>query len=200
MNCKFATAIAALVSMFFTTSATRADIKELVAKLPGDANCIVVVDVEPLLKSGIAQREAWTQQRESKAAQGAPLRVPIGGKNIVIGGLLDLASKDTSWQAALMEMTRPVSIKGLADSSLASIETVGGKQAVAQDGVYYIGIDSQVLGTFMPANRQLASRWVGKPQASVSEYLATAAAAANGNTQVSLAIDLEGEVSKLVFL
>lgn len=188
--------IAAVVCASQMVPTASADVKDLIKKLPADANCVVVVDVDALLASPVAAKEAWAQVREQRAANNTPLLVPVGTSDLALAAMLDLQSMDTVWQTSLLDMSKPVSMKNLAFSAGEDVESVAGNPAVGTANFLYVQTGPNQLATVEPANRQLANRWIANPAGTgLSPYLAAAAEQIGATTQIVMAVDLDGVTS-----
>ena len=76
--------IGALLGLTLTITAgsnlARAEFKDMLRLVPGEANALLVVDVEKVLKSPMAIREGWPQaQTDAYAAK--PMVVPPGDRS-----------------------------------------------------------------------------------------------------------------------
>ena len=61
----------------------------LATRVPNDANAVVILNVEKIMASPIAQRENWREQREKSAAAGLTI-LPASATNFLMAARLDL--------------------------------------------------------------------------------------------------------------
>jgi hypothetical protein len=188
---------AVLVSLVLAAPAL-ADVKDLLGRVPGEANAIIIVDVDKLLASPLALKEGWAKKRAARYAD-EPLLVPPQTATLVLASALDLNSMQANWEVAVMELKTEVPLKDLARGEGGYLDKLGDKPAVRSPlNAFYVQLKPQVLGTVAPANRQLAARWARQKHvvggAFLSDYLQSAAGQ-SGNTMVLMAIDLQDVTS-----
>ncbi len=76
---------AALVLCFAlaASSAVQAQVSELLNYIPPGSNSVVIVDVQGLLSSPLAQQQGWADRRAAGYAQ-RPVLLPADAQNVVI--------------------------------------------------------------------------------------------------------------------
>ncbi len=185
-------AAAALVLLAGSASA---DFKSLIARLPSDANAIVLIDAEKVLNSPLGVREGWKVKMADAYAR-KPLIVPPDASRVVMAALLDPTDMETIWEVSVMDLAKPPSLDLMARAEGGFVDKLGETPAVwSPINAYFIQFDALVLGAACPANRQFAARWAArKPAASgaaLPAYLAKAAGAVGTETPIVMAMDLQ---------
>lgn len=176
-----------------------ADFKSLLGRIPGEANALVVIDLERILQTPLAEQEGWRQKLTSAFADG-PLVVPPGTQRLVLAALIDPADMDSVWEVSVMELAKAPEMQAIAKAERGFVDKLGEKTAVwSPVDAYFLQLDPQVLGTVAPANRQFAARWARQKHtlggAFVSYYLFNAASKIDDKTAWVMAIDLEDMVA-----
>ncbi len=178
--------------------AVAADFKELVKRVPGEANVLVVCDLEKVLKSPIAAREGWAAKRADAYAN-QPMIVPPEATRLVMAGLLNLHELDALWEVSVIELSKPRPTETIARAERGFVETIADKPAAySPQDAYFLELGPQTLGVVTPANRQFAARWAGQKNtlggSFVSSYLWQTTLAMEAGTEFALAIDLEDAI------
>lgn len=176
-----------------------ADFKSLVARVPSDANAIVLIDVERVLNSPLGVREGWKAKLQNAYAQ-KPLIVPPDASRVVTAACIDPSNMETAWEVSVMDLAKPPSLDAMARAEGGYVDKFGQFSAVwSPINAYFIQLDPRTLGAVCPANRQFASRWAAKkpasPSESLSTYLSNAAAMASAETLIVMAMDLQDVTS-----
>src|SRR5262245_10850480 len=190
---------AASILSIATAACWAAEIKELLGRLPGEANAIAVIDVERILKTPLAQKEGWKEKIASAYGK-KPFIVAPGCSHVALAALIDPTTMDSLWEVAVMDLDAAPAVGAIAKSEQGLLDTVGEKPAAwSPVNAYFVQLEPQILGTVAPANRQFASRWVRKKftlgGAFISSYLRAAASALETGTEFALAMDLEDVVN-----
>jgi len=188
---RFAAAVAVFAAV--TTAAAQSGVGDLVNHLPDDTNSMVIIDVEKLMNNPLATKEGWADRRASTYAS-KPVVIPPGTDRLVMGALLN-PEGNPIWQATVMEFKDAVPLEMIARSEKGALETLAEKRAVLSPiDVYFIELESSILGAMSPANRQQAAKWVrdgaGTRRPS-SAYLRQAATMLGDNNCIVMAIDLQ---------
>lgn len=179
----------------------RADFDELLGKLPGGGNVLVMINAEDVLASGLAKREGWRKAIDDDFAT-APMMTPRGTQQFALAGQLELATFASAWEAAVVRMDEDVPISAVARFERGMVDEVGGLDAVASPkGLYIVKLDESLYGVVRPGNRQCTARWVReikvRNEQGLSDYLAAAASYPdNAGTEMILAIDLTDALSR----
>lgn len=171
-----------------------ADTKSLIDRIPSEANTVVALDVQRILASTMGIRERWKEKLADPFAERPPVLRPDAVR-VVMAAALDLATAQTRWEVAAVELKQSASMEILAKTEGGYLDNVGGRPAVCSPiGAYFVQLDSLLLGTAAPADRQFAARWASRKH-SPSEYLRNAAAALDADAEFVLAVDLQDVTS-----
>lgn len=177
-----------------------ANFGNLTSRVPNDANSIVLVDVEKLMSSALAQEEGWATAH-LKAFEAGMLAIPPASTQFVSAAKLNFATMDHKWSLALMNMEDAPSFPEVATKFSGSVDTVEGKELVLLPGdLYAMKFSDKLLVAGSPAVRQDVARYIkqvyGNRTGNLSEYLEEAEKFAENNSQITMALDLAGTVSQ----
>jgi len=75
----------------------QADFKSLLGRVPGDANTIVLIDVEKVLNSPLGLREGWKAKMANTYVR-KPLIVPPDASRVVMAAWIDPGDMNTIWE------------------------------------------------------------------------------------------------------
>ncbi len=170
------------------------DFPTLVAKVPGSANAIMVIDADAILASGIAKKNHW-EKRFADGSADRPLYLPPEADKVVVAAQFDIVRGFArTWEVALMGMKEPFSMSLVARAEGGSTDTISGVNvAWLPSDAYFVEVDAQTLGLMAPADRQALARWANnarKPvSGQISPYLKSASGLVSKGTQAVLAID-----------
>ena len=96
-----------------STSPVMAQFERLLDRVPNDANTLIIFDVDRLLSSPLATREKWKDKHTDDFTQGRVF-VPPQAQRLVLAGRMDVEGMDYTWQLALMDLQKPVSVENIA--------------------------------------------------------------------------------------
>ena len=176
------------------TSAVASDFPSLVAKVPGSANTIMLIDADAILSSPVAVKGGWAKKFADGSAD-RPMYLPPEADKVVVGAQLDqVRSFARTWEVALMGMKEPYSMSLVARAEGGYVDTINGVNvAWVPSDAYFIEVDAKTLGLMAPANRQAIGRWADNSKKSVngelSPYLKTASGRVGSGPQAILALD-----------
>jgi hypothetical protein len=187
---------AALSSAALALSPAHADTFEsLAARIPREANALVLIDVEQTLKSPLAQKQGWSAKLQT-AYVNRPVFLPPEAKKLALGAALQPADEfNPAWEVAVMELAEPAGVSAIARAEAGYLDDINGVQvAVTPDDAAFVGVGANVLAAVQPAERQFVARWVasatGAPKSELSDYLQSTLPLINEQAQVLLAVDL----------
>ena len=191
--------IYALLLLLGTASAAVADVRELLGRIPGDANALVIIDVDKMVNSPMGKQEGW-KEKLADAYANKPMVVLPGTKRVAMGALLELGTGEPIWEVSVMEIDSVPAIKDIAKAEKGYVDKLGDMPAAwSPIDAYFVQLGSNMFGAVCPANRQFAARWARQKQTLggefVSSYLKHAATAADKGTEVLMALDLEDVTS-----
>jgi hypothetical protein len=176
------------------TSAARADFADMLRRVPGDANVLVLIDAEQILASPLAKSEGWREKREADY-QARPLTFPPQTTKLIRAAQFDMDTHESKWQVAILEAARIPSLDQIAKKVQGHLDNVANTSAVwSPRGWYAFKIGNQALGVVFPANRQYLSRWIKSPPGRVSSYLQKATEARNAKSLLLVAVDFDDVV------
>lgn len=174
--------------------------ESLAARLPGEANALVLIDVEQVLNSPLARAQGWGRKLEAAYVE-RPVFLPPEAKKLALGAAL-LPSKDfvCAWEAAAMELSEPPSVRAIARSESGYVDQINGQTAaISPIDAAFVDLGDNVLGAARPAERQFLSRWISrareqtKPE--LSAYLQESLPLVSDSVQMLLAVDLTDVLS-----
>src|SRR5580765_5165013 len=130
-----------------------ADFNDLVARVPGDANALVLIDVQQVLDSPLSIREGWKGKIAAASAQ-KPAFLPPGATRVAMAALIDPMDEGSIWEISLMDIAQPLSLELLARAEGGYVDKLGQVPAVWSPlNAYYIQLSPLVLGVVAPAER-----------------------------------------------
>lgn len=190
-------AFGALALAFATSMPAVAQFDELLAKVPGTANSLALVNGEKLFSSPLAVKEGWKEKYQQAFATGL-VSIPPDTKRMLLASQIDYSYMKPLWELAIADFNEQKSVAEVARHTKGSIDNLGEWPAVVlDDDSYCVQLEATRLGVMAPANRQTVSRWLREASArkepAVSPYL-KAALTASETSQVVIAFDLQDAV------
>jgi hypothetical protein len=179
-------------------STAQADDAKLLSLIPPGANAIAIIDVDKIINSPMGTKEHWKDKlKDAYAAK--PLVVPPSASRIVLASLINPSTMQPAWEVSLIELKSAPSMKKIAGAEGGFVDTIAEKQAAYSPiNAYFIRLDTNLLGTVAPANRQFAARWARRAPSqgdNLTPYLQTATASMDAKTGYLFAMDLEDAAS-----
>ncbi len=168
----------------------------LAARIPNDANAIVVLDVDKIMASPLAMKENWKEVRKKAVAAGLTI-LPEAASSFALGAKMDYEFMEPLWELALVANKVPASLPKIATRWQGQIERISGRNAVLlPDDSYLIQLSNTKLAVMRPANRQSVARWLAATDTSefheLSPYLKEALRYSQKlGTPIIMAMDLE---------
>ncbi len=182
----------------YALRAARADDTNLLSRIPPGANAVAVIDVDKILNSPMGIQEHWKDKLKNAYAA-KPLIVPPSASRLVLASLIDPSTMQPAWEVSVIELKTSPSMKNIARAEGGFVDTIAEKQAAwSPINAYFVRLDTRLLGTVAPANRQFTARWArrGASQGdNLSPYLQTATASMDAKTSYLFAMDLEDATS-----
>jgi hypothetical protein len=189
-----AAVIGTVIGTALLAGAARADLGELVDRLPAQANAVVAVDVAPV-------RAAVRAGGEGPRSP-VPLPPVVNLQSVVLAAHLQTGTMEPAWEVAVLRVTGKASMPALASASRGYSDTVAGKPAAwCANDVFCVSLDERTIGAVIPADRQFAARWAAMPDGAAAargghDYLRAAAAQVKEGTPLAIAVDLKDAVSE----
>ena len=180
-----------------------AQFASLVARVPKDANALIMLNAEGIRRSPLARKQGW-DTKLSDAYEAGLIVLPPQGQYMVMASKIDLDFMEPVWEVALLNTSQEVSIPKVAARWGGSIDNVGSRSAARlPDDSYVVQLADNRVGSMRPANRQDVSRWVrGSDRTSVggnmSPFLTAVSTAMQRQSayQIILAIELSDAISQ----
>jgi len=187
-----ASCLALLAACPFVPTRAADNLDPLLKAVPPDANVLVVVRVQELLKSDLATRGNWAKKQEEAYLAGADA-IPPWLINIVRGTKLHLEDSSIGWSVAAATSQRRPDLQKIAEHYRGSIEKIGKAQVVKTPGDdYFTLLGPQTVGSMSPAHRQETARWLRHTAAATEVQLTPQLAAAAANpAPLVIAIDTQ---------
>ena len=167
-------------------------IDELLNTVPADANVLMVVRVQDVLKSPKAVKEEWAK-KQGEAWQAGADAIPPFLTDLVRAAHLHLEDSSLGWSMGVARTIPSANLNRVAEHHSGVLERIGKNQVVkTPKNSYFALLGPKVVGVLTPAYRQDASRWLRfamtnkNPQ--LSAYLA---GAAKNASPVMIAVDTE---------
>jgi len=194
-------ACVSLLSVAALVSKAHAQLDNLASRIPADANCLVIMDVDKILASPAANDGDWKRKVKAAHAAGMTL-IPPGTNKAIYASQIDLEYFATIWQSVILQVNAAPSAEVVAKRTSGTVDQIGTLQAVRlpQDA-FVVLFPNKVYGVMAPANRQACGRWVSmvasRKEPVLSPYLSEAYKYANdAGTPIILALDVEGALSE----
>ncbi len=184
------------LQMTATESIQGGEYDHLLLRIPDDANTLILLNVESIFASPLAEAEGWKQSYADNFA-GTPLLVPPNAQRFVLGADLQIETMEPLWEAASMKLSVDPSIQNVAQRIGGVTDTLSGFDAVwPRQDLCIVKFGPAEFGVLAPASRQTAARWVLRSQrqsvAELSAYLNQAVRyAENSGPEIIMAIDLD---------
>lgn len=169
------------------------EFRDLVAKVPGEANAILAIDIPKVLSSELAVKNGWGQRIDDGSS---PVYLPREADKVVVSAHMNpLRGFSRDWQIAVMGMSEHVPMRFIAKAERGYVDTVNGADAAfVPTGAYFVEHSEDVLGLISPPNRQALGHWVNRVRdnegTKASEYLHEAVDRVRSGPQIVLAFDL----------
>jgi|GEM_PF-5123487 len=166
--------IPALAAIFVSLGAAGAfaDMTALQKRVLPEANAVVAVDVERLLKSDIAKKLEWEKKLAARDVSAA-IFLPANTQRVVMSAEMDMSTTTAQRQLAVAELSKPVSMSAIAVAEQGLTDEVGGMAAIrTPTGFYILALGENLLGISTPPDRQSVVRMVKSfGKGSPNEYI-----------------------------
>lgn len=175
----------------------RADFPELIRRVPGEANALILIDAERLFASPLAQKEDWKKRQLTNYAE-RPMTIPPQATKVVRAAQWDLHTRESVWELVMLESPTAPFLEHIAKREKGFVDTVANTKAVwSPRGAYIVKVGQNAVGLTFPPNRQFLSRWLKERSGKISPYLFEASESMRTSTaQFVLAIDLDDAVEQ----
>jgi hypothetical protein len=183
-----------------SASTSAATFQDLAKVIPDEANALVLMDVEQILATPLAQKQGWARKLESAYVE-RPVVLPPEAKKLALGAILTREDDlRPVWEIAVMETPEAVPVRAIVRADGGRIEQVRGVPAgFTPDGVAFANLDGGLLLAIRPAARQFVARTLAAAQApsppKLSDYLESSLRLVNDRVQMLMAVDLADSLS-----
>jgi hypothetical protein len=172
----------------------------LAARVPADANVLVLIDVEQTLAAPLAQKQGWSRKLETAYVDRPVYLPPEARKLVLAASLRPNQDFNSDWEVAVIDLAEPVAVRAIARSESGYLDEINGAAAAMTPlDAGFLELGDNLMGVVHPADRQFMSRWVAAGHAAggaaLSPYLQSAVGLVNDRVQVMLAIDLTDVIS-----
>ncbi len=187
----------AVCSFLLLALPARADFPELIRRVPGEANMLLMIDAERLFTSPLAEKEEWKKKRLANHAV-HPMSIPPQATKVVRAAHWDLHTRESDWDLVMLETPKAPFLEHIAKNEKGFVDTVANTKAVwSPRGAYIVQVGENAVGLTFPPNRQFLSRWLKQRSGQISPYLLEASETLRSSTgQFVLAIDLDDAVEQ----
>jgi hypothetical protein len=184
------------IVLFLAPKTTFGQFDDLMLRVPGGANALVLIDVDAFYSSPMATSKGWKATFERKWAD-QPILLPPEAKRFVLASHLDpLNNLRSDWEAAVVELGTPIPMTTIARAEGGYLDSIDSTPVVwAPSHAYFVQLDQSLLGVMYPDDRQALARWMMLSKtgqnAPLSRYLKEATKKLRSAGQIVLAVDLE---------
>jgi hypothetical protein len=198
-----ATLAALLVVVTTAGSLAQTPFDELAAKIPANANAVMLVDAQRLLAMPQAMQEDWKSRYEKAFASGSVTIAP-DTQRMVLAAQIEYETMRSQWVVAVAKLGKPRSAAEVARATKGVLDPFGNTPAVAlRENAYALDLGQNVYAAMSPANRQSVARWLreiqGRKAPALSPFLKTSLAVAK-NSPIIMAFDLEEAIPTDIIL
>jgi hypothetical protein len=188
-----------LLVMLFAADVQRtqaAEFDRVLSRIPDDANTLILLNVESIFGSTLAQSENWKQTYADSFAA-TPLIVPPNARRFALAAAIEIETMEPIWEVASMEMSVDPSIDDVAQRIGGVTDRLSGVQALwPRNNMCVVKFGPSEFAVLAPASRQSAARWAGRAQrqafGELTPYLKQAARyAESAGPEIVMAIDLD---------
>ena len=154
MNTKirFVSTLMCLLTVGLIAPSTEAQFANLVKRVPGSVNTIILLNAQKVLNSEIALREGWRTNFERAIASGLT-RLPEDTQQYVLAAQTDFDYMHPVWQVGVLSVKGKHDMVYIAAKQKGTQDTVGGLPAVLLPSEnYLIQFDPLTYATLVPAS------------------------------------------------
>ena len=199
---KSAVCLPLLLTFLLTPTFATAQFAGMRARVPADANTLVLINAEKMFGSRVADREGWKARRQAAFDSGVS-SLPPSASNVLIAGRHDLHfGHEALWELGMMNFSENKDVLDVAKHYGGTMDEISGHSAVRlPDDHFVLQLGPSLMASYTPANRQDVIRWlrltnVSTPGGHLAPYLQTAFTyATKVGTPIIMAMDLGGLVS-----
>jgi hypothetical protein len=188
-----------LLVLLATAHVASAQFGNLVNRVPDDANAMLLIDVDKLLASPMAQDEGWRAKLDQAFSAGLVILPPQAGR-FMLSARLDFRQLRPLWRVAVLDVKYEPSIPKAAVRYGGQIDNIDGLDAALMpDDAYLVKFGPKLVGAMSPGDRQKVARWINQIHANdigvLSPYMQQAVKYAESSAGLILALDLHHVVA-----
>src|SRR5262245_19694516 len=192
--------LAAAVIGVGTTALSAQDLSTILQRVPASANVVAALDITGLIQSDLGSSEGWSQKRTLDYYSGK-VPFPPTSKFLVSAAEFNPVARRANWQISLMNFSDKVDPYVVAKKEGSEVTWIDQLSVVpSRRNAYFVEFDRYNYGTYSPANRQQATRWVqfakSNGKTAVSQYLIDNVQRGSGFGQFTTVMDLSNFLEK----
>src|SRR3954467_7484939 len=133
---------------------------ELLKRIPGQSNVLMLVNVDGLFDSPMGRRENWRQQALEGRRGGLGLAPEVAKVAVAVG--MDFHSMEERWKVGLVQLRRdvPVELEALATREGGYVETIENTPVAWTPRDFYLfDFPGNLLGFASPTERKSLVGW-----------------------------------------
>jgi len=172
---------------------------DLIKRVPGRANTLVLLNVDQIHSTPLAQKEGWRERHEKQFAAGLVILPPQTSK-FAMAAQMDFEYMQPQWETALLDMKYEPSIPKIAAKLGGTVDNIADQAtAVLPQDVYVVKFGPRFAAIATPANRQNVAHWINQIYSNslppLSAYLQEAVRYAEGGSPIIMAMDFSNVFS-----
>ena len=160
-----------LTALGLTGTGRAAEFSEMLRRVPGDANVLVMIDADRLFDSQLSREQGWKKKLATQQEL-HPVLLPVGAKKLVRAIEVDMLSGTQTKELTLLDFPKGPSLQKIANKQQGYLEKVANVDvAWLPQGAYGTRLGQDLYGFLFPANRQELSGWLRARSGKISTYL-----------------------------
>lgn len=189
-----------LLLLFFLPDVAQAQFKGMRPRIPSDTNVLILMNVDKMIGSRVADKERWEARRKAAYDAGVSA-LPPDATEVVLAGRTDLEFGQSIWEMSMVRLERERNVTTVAQRYGGAMDDIEGRSATRlPNDLFVLQMAPDMLASYTPANRQDVSRWLRSTDVSsgsqLSPYLDQAFAyATKVGSPIIMAMDIQGMIS-----
>jgi hypothetical protein len=149
-----------LLALLLVPAVARGQFTGMKARIPADANTLILINAEKMFGSPVADREGWNARRKAAYEAGVSA-LPPDATEVVIAGRSDHEYGKSIWELGMIKLSKERNVTTVAQRFGGTMDNILGRSAARLPNDHYIvQIGPSLLGSHVPANRQDVTRWL----------------------------------------
>src|SRR5262249_38777913 len=138
----FVTAVA-----LFVTGTAHGQFADLLKRVPGDANGILLIDAQAIQQTPLSRKENWTAKQKQDYLAGVA-SIPPSVKQVVIAAQVNTTTLHDNWKVAIAKLNQEVTLGQLTADHPGSLDNVAGQAVVLgpKSRSYYVPFAPTITG------------------------------------------------------